>query len=362
LGRVPSRRYVTFVVASLSLIALVCVTLLLPVPYVTMRPGPTFNTLGDFDGKPMLQFTRGTKTYKDGGTINFTTVLVSGVDAHVTLYDAMAAHFTADTAVVPRGLLYRDGESSKQSKQESHQQLTSSKDSSTVAALRAAGYTVPERAVVAAIVKKAPAVGKLHAGDVVVEAAGRKIGSAQAVVKAVASKKPGQKVDFVVRRKGKLHTVTMKTVADPSDPKKPRVGVLLASKFTFPIKVSNQVGDRIGGPSAGGMFALAIYDRLTPGSLTGGKRIAGTGEIKPDGTIAPIGGIRQKMAGAANDGATIFLVPSANCANAAGVADAAGRVHGMRLVRIKTLKGAIGSLRALASDPKAKVPGCGTSH
>jgi PDZ domain-containing protein len=327
-----------------------------------MRPGPTFNTLGEFDGKPMLAFGRGTKTYKDGGTINFTTVLVSGVDARVTLFDAMAGYFTEDTAVVPRNLLYREGESSKQSKQESQQQLTSSKDSSTVAALRAAGYTVPEQAIVAAIVKKAPAVGKLHVGDEVVEAAGRKVASAQAVVKAVATKKPGDNVTVVVRRKGTLRSVTMKTVADPADRKKPRIGVLLASKFTYPIKVSNQVGTRIGGPSAGGMFALAIYDRLTPGSLTGGKHIAGTGEIKPDGTIGPIGGIRQKMAGAANEGATIFLVPSANCADAAGAADDDGRVHGMRLVRITKLKDAIASLQALASDPKATIPGCGTSH
>ena len=358
----PSSRYVTFVVASLSLIGLVCVTLLLPVPYVTMRPGPTFNTLGEFDGKPMLTFGPKVKTYKDRGTINFTTVLVSGADARVTLFDAMQTYFTADNAVVPRALLYRDGESSQQSRQESKQQLTSSKDSSTVAALRAAGYTVPEKAIVAGVVKKAPAAGKLHAGDVVLEAVGRRATSAQAVVNAVASKKPGDEVTLVVERKGKRQSVTMKTVADSADPKKPRIGILLASKFTFPIKVSNQVGDRIGGPSAGGMFALAIYDRLTPGSLTGGRHIAGTGEIKPDGTIGPIGGIRQKLAGAAADGATIFLVPAANCADAAGVADANGRVHGMQLVRIKTLKDAIGSLEALASDSKANVRGCGTSH
>jgi len=359
---VPNSRYVTFVVASLSLIALVCVTLLLPVPYVTMRPGPTFNTLGEFDGKQMLTFGRGVKTYPDRGTINFTTVLVSGADARVTLFDAMAAYFAEDNSVVPRKLIYRDGESSTQSKKESQQQLTSSKDSSTVAALRAAGYTVPEKAIVAGVFKKAPAAGKLHAGDVVVEAAGRKATSAQAVVRAVSARKPGDKVTIVVERKGKQRSVTLKTVADSVDPKKPRIGILLGSKFTFPVKVSNQVGDRIGGPSAGGMFALAIYDRLTPGSLTGGKHVAGTGEIKPDGSIEPIGGIRQKMAGAAHDGATIFLVPNANCADAAGAADATGRVHGMRLVRIKTLKDAITSLESLASDPKATVPGCGASH
>ena len=355
----PNSRYVTFVVASLSLIALVCVTLLLPVPYVTMRPGPTFNTLGEFDGKPMLTFGRGVKTYKDSGTINFTTVLVSGADARVTLFDAMAAHLSGDNAVVPRRLIYREGESGIQSKKESQAQLTSSKDSSAVVALRAAGYTVGEKAVVAGVFKKAPAAGKLQAGDIVVEAAGAKATSAQAVVTAVSSKKPGDTVTVVVERKGKLRSVDLKTVADEADPKKPRIGVLLGSKYTFPIKVSNQVGDRIGGPSAGGMFALAIYDRLTPGSLTGGKHIAGTGEIKPDGTIEPIGGIRQKMAGAAKDGAKVFLVPTANCADAFGAADDRGRVHGMRLVRIKTFKDTIASLEALAADPKADVPGCG---
>lgn len=358
----PSRRYVTFLVASLSLISLICVVMLLPVPYATMRPGPTFNTLGEFDGKPMLAFAKGTKTYADRGTINFTTVLVSGADARMSLFEAVVAYFSADTAVVPRSLLYRDGESSSESRKESQAQLSSSKDSSAVAALRAAGYTVPEKAVVAGIFKKAPAVGKLQVGDVVVEANGKKIADSQAVVKAVASTKPGDAVTLVVDRKGKLRSVTMTTAADPTHPKKPRIGVLLGSKFTFPIKVSNQVGSRIGGPSAGGMFALAIYDRLTPGSLTGGKHIAGTGEIKPDGTIEPIGGIRQKMAGAAHDGATIFLVPAANCAEAAGAMDARGRVHGMRLVRISSLKDAISSLRSLASDPKRATPTCGTPH
>ena len=82
------------------------------------------------------------------------------------------------------------------------------------------------------------------------------------------------------------------------------------------------------------MFALAIYDKLTPGSLTGGKKIAGTGEMAPDGTVGPIGGIRQKMAGAAEHGAKIFLVPAANCAEAAD-----GDDFGLKLVKISTLEG-----------------------
>jgi PDZ domain-containing protein len=101
------------------------------------------------------------------------------------------------------------------------------------------------------------------------------------------------------------------------------------------------------------MFALAIYDRLTPGSLTGGREVAGTGEITPDGTVGPIGGIRQKIAGAADDGAKVFLVPAANCAEAAG-----GDDHGLRLVKVSKLDDAIDTLEALAKNPKASVPQC----
>jgi PDZ domain-containing protein len=101
------------------------------------------------------------------------------------------------------------------------------------------------------------------------------------------------------------------------------------------------------------MFALAIYDRLTPGALTGGHDVAGTGEITADGTVGPIGGIRQKMAGAADGGAKIFLVPAANCAEAAK-----GDDHGMQLVKVSTLATAIDALEALAKDPEATVPRC----
>jgi PDZ domain-containing protein len=101
------------------------------------------------------------------------------------------------------------------------------------------------------------------------------------------------------------------------------------------------------------MFALAIYDRLTPGSLTGGREVAGTGEIAPDGTVGPIGGIQQKIAGAADDGAKVFLVPAPNCAEARG-----GDDHGMRLVKMAKLDDAISALEKLAEDPQATVPQC----
>lgn len=363
----PSRRYLTLLVGSLSLIALACVTLLFPVPYVIMRPGPTFNTLGEFDGKPMITFPSGTRTYRDRGQIDFTTVSVTRPDAKPSLLEAVAAYFSADTSVVPRRLIYADDESAKQSRQRSQRQLASSKDSARVAGLRAAGYKVAEKAVVEAVGKKAPAAGHLRRGDVIIGVAGRETVGAQEVVDAVRTTKPGHKVTIEFKRKGVVHSVTLKTIADPLNHKRPLIGVGLTSQFKFPIQVSNHVGTQIGGPSAGSMFALAIYDRLTRGTLTGGLHVAGTGEIRPDGVISPIGGIRQKMAGAARAGATVFLVPSANCADARRGADGAGRVDGLELVRVRKLSDAITSLETLAKSPKAggssrRVPGCGGPH
>lgn len=341
------------VVASLSLIVLMCVTFLVPVPYVTMRPGPAFDTLGEFDGKPMFAFGKGVKTYETKGTLDFTTVSVTRAETNVSLAEAFSAYFADDTAVVPRSFIYRSGESAQDARKAGQAQLASSKDSSRVAALRAAGYTVPEIASVDSVSKDAAAQGVLRSGDQIRTIDGTEIASAQAVVDAIGRVDPGDSVDIEFSRSGSTKNAEIVTRADPNDKTRPLIGVQLVSTFEFPVDITNNVGDQVGGPSAGTMFALAIYDRLTPGALTGGRKIAGTGEMKPDGTVGPIGGIRQKIAGAAKDDATIFLVPAANCAEAAD-----GDRYGMKLVEITKLADAIDSLEALAKDPKAKVPTC----
>ena len=128
------------------------------------------------------------------------------------------------------------------------------------------------------------------------------------------------------------------------------MGVQIRRQFEFPFQVKISVGD-IGGPSAGLMFALGIVDKLTKKNLTGGKFIAGTGEIEPSGKVDPIGGIQQKMIGARNAGATIFLTPAANCADAKGAVPA-----GLRLVKVSTLNQAVTYLEALKAGKSA--PSC----
>jgi PDZ domain-containing protein len=121
--------------------------------------------------------------------------------------------------------------------------------------------------------------------------------------------------------------------------------------YTSPVKVTIQLND-VGGPSAGLMFSLGIVDKLTPQQETGGKNIAGTGTIDSNGVVGPIGGIEQKMLGARNEGATAFLVPADNCAEAKPAAP-----KGLRLVKVTSLSQALDALHALTTG-QVDVPSC----
>ncbi|MGI9085567.1 MAG: YlbL family protein [Aeromicrobium sp.] len=349
----PSRRYLTMVVASISLIVLTCVAFLVPVPYVALSPGPAYDTLGDFDGEPMFTFGQDVKTYPTKGSLAFTSVRVTAARSEVSLAEAFDAYFADDTAVVPRSTVYPETQSVKDSEEESRAQLVSSKDSSRVAALRSAGYTVPEPGMVVDIVPGDPADGRLQKGDIVRSVDGRSTPTREDVAAAIGRVDPGDTVVIEFVRKGDEKSIGIVTRPDPENTKEPRIGVSMRPRFDFPVEIENNVGARIGGSSAGTMFALAIYDRLTPGSLTGGLQVAGTGTIAADGTVGPIGGVAQKMVGAAAQGATVFLVPADNCEAATGGGD-----QGMRLVKVSTLAGAIDALNRLAKDPKASVPRC----
>jgi PDZ domain-containing protein len=162
--------------------------------------------------------------------------------------------------------------------------------------------------------------------------------------------KVGDNVAFLIRRGGTEETVQLKTVATPGEATRPMVGITIGVDSRVTVTVN--LGQDIGGPSAGTAFALAIYDKLTPGALLAGKHVAGTGTIDALGQVGAIGGIQQKIAGAKQDGATIFLVPAPNCA-AALHAD----VKGIQLVKITTLSEAIAALKAVTSGT-GDVPAC----
>jgi PDZ domain-containing protein len=125
--------------------------------------------------------------------------------------------------------------------------------------------------------------------------------------------------------------------------KRPILGILAVDNFPFPVTIS--VSD-IGGPSAGLMWALGLDDLLTPGDLTGGRTVAGTGEIFPDGTVGPIGGVENKVAAAKGAGATVFLVPAGE-----NYRDARAVAGDLRLVPVHSFQDALDFLQGRQAPP-----------
>ena len=115
------------------------------------------------------------------------------------------------------------------------------------------------------------------------------------------------------------------------------VGFRSIDPFPFPVSIDS--GD-IGGPSAGLMWALGLYELMTPGDLTGGRTIAGTGTIDLRGHVGPIGGIRDKVVAAQHAGASIFLAPADDMAELDGVDTGA-----MRVISVATFADALQALR-----------------
>jgi Lon-like protease len=347
-----SRRTGSLLVAGLLLVALCVVAWLRPVPYVAMRPGPVEDTLGDIGGHQVVEV-RGEPTFPTSGRLDLTTVSVTAPTAALTLGDALVAWFDPQRALVPRDLYYPPQQSVQEVEQESAVAMSSSQDAAIVSALHELRYRVPFSIEVRSVVKDGPAAGHLRVGDVITAVNGTPAKEALQVSNLLQQVEPGKPATFTVQRAGDTVTVTSPTMESPDEPGRTLVGITLADDPHLPFHVSIELGDRIGGPSAGLMFSLAIVDKLTPGPLTGGEHIAGTGTIGVDGRVGPIGGIGQKLAGAEDAGASVFLVPSANCGEATHAP-----VDDIRMVRVRTLHSAVDSLQKLADDPDAAVPTC----
>jgi PDZ domain-containing protein len=348
-----SRRGLTLVVVSVLILVLGAVGSLMPVPYVALNPGPTTNTLGATSDKktPLIEI-QGHPVYDDGGHLNFTTVSYQGGPAQpLGLLTALRCWLNSSTSVVPQEAIFPKDESAQKVEQENTQQMRSSQQDAVAAALKELKVPVTTVTSIASVTKGLPADGRLRPGDKIISIDGTKAADMGGVTTVMKTHKPGDTVKLVIDRGSKQQPVEIKTVAAPGDPKRAVMGVILQDDYTFPFTVKISVGD-VGGPSAGLMFSLGIYDKLTPGSLTAGKFIAGTGTITPDGKVGPIGGIQQKLIGARNAGATVFFTPADNCKDAVATAP-----KGLRLVRADTLDGAIKSLDTLRTG-QGSLPAC----
>jgi len=356
------RRTATLLASTLTLIALLCVALLTPAPYSEMSPGPTVNTLGDYGGDTVIQIS-GHRTYPASGHLNMTTVRVTGADYNMNLVEAFMGWVRHDDKVVEHSTLYPKGQTAEQADQENAEEFSQSQDSAKVAALKELHIPVTSRVIVAAVTKGGASEGVLHAGDVIKAVDGTAVKEADQVAGLVTKHKPGQQVVFTVVRAAdakdaknpapRTQTVAIATrTSHDEGPTRAVVGIQAGVEHTFPFTIDIKLAD-VGGPSAGMMFALGIVDKLTPGSLTGGQFVAGTGTIDDDGDVGPIGGISLKTIGARDKGARYFLTPADNCEEAAK--DIPG---GLTLVKVKTLDDAMAALTDIREGRTAALPSC----
>lgn len=342
-----SRRLATLIIAGACVLVGLVIAVVTPVPYVALTPGPTLNTLGSPEGQPLVQIS-GRPTYPTSGHLNMVTVSYSGgPGTSFNIFNALAAWLTPDDAVVPETEIFLPGQSQQQAVQQDTQAMADSQQDATAAALCFLGIKYQTIDRIEATAKSTPAYGVLQAGDVITAVDGKQVGCHNNVVTMIRDRTPGAPVTLTIERDGVTKVVTLKTENVLG---KPVVGVELATSYVFPFTVKIYL-PQIGGPSAGMMFALAIIDKLTPDNLTGGRFIAGTGEIDPSGGVIEIGGIQQKMAAARAAGATVFLTPQGNCTDVAGAVPS-----GLRIVKVSTLAGAVQALEAIKAG--RPVPSC----
>lgn len=317
---------------SLAAAALFLAAAGIPLPFYSIGPGPAQEVvpLIAVDGHP---------TY-DAGTLVMTEVSIR----QVTGLTALLAWLDPDQRVKGRDDVYPPGTTVLQERQRSFSQMDTSKiDATSIVLDRLTNYPDDHGtgALIEMVYPGCPAEGELFAGDLVRSIGGTPIEDVADASDAIDSVPPDEPLTFHVSAGGEQHDVTLTRGACP-DADRPVLGINLVNTFPFGVEISS---GQVGGPSAGMMMALALYDLLTRGDLTEGRVIAGTGTMRPDGIVGEIGGITDKIVGARRVGAQIFLVPEENLAEAR-TADAGA----MRLIPVGSFDDA---LAALGASPPA---------
>lgn len=350
-GSKPARATIAGTLALL----LVGIILFLPTNFVIRTPGPVLNTLGSYHDKELITID-GAKSHESDSVLDMTTIYVQGGgDNRVTAPVILEALFNPNKDIVPEETTIPRGVTSQEQSAASDSMMTSSQELSIAAAMNELGHKYTKWLDVAGFSAQTNAQSLL-VGDRLVEFNGQPITTLDAL-KEKLNERGEQASNIKVLRKadnGKSTEVEVSVKTEAGDEGQRQLGVYLSTAFDFPIDVKFGV-EEIGGPSAGMMFALAIIDRLTVGSLAGDLHVAGTGEITEDGHVGAIGGIAQKMVAAKNDGATVFLAPEENCP------DVSGRVpKDLNVVKVSTLSEAREVLTKIANgtDPAtlAKCP------
>jgi PDZ domain-containing protein len=345
--RVPSWAKWTIGIACV-LAAIMIAGFTVQLPYYAFSPGGTIPLAENIDVK-------GTRTYPDRGDLRLLYVREQG---RISPFRWLQASLDPDIDLVKEQQV-TGGRPVEELNAAAEADMARAKLDATKVALEAAGKTVKrgEGVSVLAVLSTRPAAKILSQGDIVLAVDGKPLTKAEDLGNAVMRHKAGDDVELEIVRDGKKQTVEVPVAIKDG---KPMIGVIVGSRFEFPVDVDIDTTG-IGGPSAGLAMTLAILDDLTPGNLTGGERVAVTGTIDADGNVGEIGAIDQKGVTARKVGAKLFLVPK--CTEPKGremceqdlrrVEERAGK--GVKVVPVGTLAEALRALRSAGGEPVATV-------
>ena len=338
-------------------------------PYVIISPG---------DATPLnnqVVSVSGARTYPHSGELLYLTVRVSDHDPSVWRW--LFANLNGDDTVEKKADVIGGCASYTDSARLNQFLMQASQSDAKAVALQRLGYPVTPMHtdnVVVSVVCGGPSDGQMHLGDVVTAVDGQPVTTNAEIAPLVQKHAAGDDVHLTVTRGGATRVITVRTghqAKDPTNPKlltcargvgagsgaKTCVGIVTYTfaneKFPFNIRINTL---RVSGPSAGLAFTLALIDDLTPGDLTGGRRVAITGTIAADGSVGAVGGVEQKTVTARKAGATLMIVPTIEAKAAREHAD------GMRVVGVDNISEALAALRRAGGDPLPPQPKAPTAQ
>ena len=305
----PRVLHTALVLSIVALIGAVCFWI--PTPYQMLLPGPVTDT--NMLIEPPPQETR--------GAFYLTSIYSNPASVAEWLY----AQANPEAGLIPREQARPQHLSRKEYRKLLDTMMDNSKTTARVVAFRAAGFEVDvsgKGALIRDVRANSPAKGILAVNDVVVVAGGQPVSTKDDLIAMIRAHRPGDRLPLEVRRDDATLSLTTTLAESPEERGRALMGVVIATyqvKYTFPRELKIR-SENLGGPSAGLMFALALYNTLTPGDLTGGHRIAGTGALATDGQVRGVGGVPYKVHAAEKAGAAYFLVPTDNADEARRIA------------------------------------------
>ncbi|WP_104089266.1 MULTISPECIES: PDZ domain-containing protein [unclassified Cryobacterium] len=338
------------------LIALVAGVILgiMPAPYVIEKPGPVFNTLGsatDADDVETLLITIPDETvYPTKGTLDLLTVsLLGNRENRPSWLTVAGAWLDPSEAVLPIDQVFPENVSTEQRDAQSSADMINSQQDAIAAALTHLGYDYPTTVTVVSLPDGSPAARVIERKDQIAAVNGQAVANVAELRAALQVNGADKAASIDILRGGVAQTVSVTPIDNDGTVV---AGVNVSVTYDFPFEVQIQL-DKVGGPSAGMMFALGIIDKLTPGQLQGGENVAGTGTIDQSGAVGPIGGIQQKLHGALESGATWFLAPADNCDEVTG-----NIPDGLTVFSVSTLDQALTALEGIKTGDTSDLPTC----